>query len=67
MSYPAGSHYDSGVCPDTHPVPLISLFYEFMFDTGKFANDWYGNSQPFVFSMGDNTGYGFHGDFVSEA
>jgi len=30
-----------------------------------FADDWYGNSQPFVFSNGDPTGYGFHGDFVS--
>jgi len=65
MAYPNGSHYDSGVCPTTHPVPMISIFYEFIFSTGDFANDWYGNSQPFVYSFGDPTGYGFHADFVS--
>ena len=64
MSYPVGGHPDSGVCPDSHPNPLISIFYEFIFSTGDFANDWYGSGQPFVFSMGDSSGYGFHGDFV---
>ena len=65
MSYPVGDHPDSGVCPDSHPNPLISIFYEFIFDTGNFANQWYGGKQPFVYSMGDPTGYGLHGDFVS--
>ncbi|MCJ1306720.1 hypothetical protein MMC25_000363 [Agyrium rufum] len=63
VSYPTGSHYDSGVCPDSHPVPLISLFYEFIFNTGDF--EWYGSGQPFVLSFGDTTGYGFHGDFIN--
>ena len=65
MSYPTGSNYDSGECPASHPYPLMSLFYEFIWGTNNFANDWYGDSQPFVFAMGDATGYGFHGDFVS--
>ncbi|MCJ1393770.1 hypothetical protein MMC18_006646 [Xylographa bjoerkii] len=66
MSYPLGDDPDNGVCPDDHPVPMISIFYEFIFDTGNFGGDWYdGVAQPFVFSMGDNTGYGFHGDFVN--
>jgi hypothetical protein len=26
---------------------------------------WWDDKQPFVFAMGDGTGYGFHGDFVS--
>ena len=63
MAYPLGGHPDGGQCPDDHPVPMISIFYEFIFDTGDFA--WYGSEQPFVYSMGDSTGYGFHGDFVS--
>ncbi|MCJ1431025.1 hypothetical protein MMC27_000375 [Xylographa pallens] len=63
MAYPLGGHPDGGQCPDDHPVPMISIFYEFIFGTGGF--EWYGSEQPFVFSMGDNTGYGFHGDFVN--
>ncbi|EXJ54754.1 murein transglycosylase [Cladophialophora yegresii CBS 114405] len=63
VSYPANS-YNSGKCPPEFPVHLISLFFEVIWGTGKFANQWYGDSQPFVFSMGDPTGYGGHGDFV---
>ncbi|KAK5404051.1 hypothetical protein LTR06_009984 [Exophiala xenobiotica] len=63
MSYPATS-YNSGSCPPDFPVHLISIFYEVIWDTGKFAGQWYGSSQPFVWSMGDPTGYGGHGDFI---
>jgi hypothetical protein len=68
MSYPdpATGAYNSGACPSSYPVQLISLFFEVLYDTNQFANMWYGNSQPFVFSNGDPTGYGFHGDFVSK-
>lgn len=65
MSYPIGGSYDSGKCPDTHPVHLISIFYEVNYNTGDFGSMWYGSGQPFVFAMGDPTGYGFHGDFVN--
>lgn len=65
MAYPVDG-FDHGTCPDSHPQPLISLFYEIIWNTPDFANDWYGSGQPFVWSMGDPTGYGFHGDFVSE-
>lgn len=64
MSYPLGNRPDSGVCPDSHPVPMISIFYEFIFGTGDFASQWHGSGQPFVYSNGDTTGYGLHGDFV---
>ncbi|KAI1613238.1 WSC domain-containing protein [Exophiala viscosa] len=64
MSYPATS-YNSGGCPSDFPVHLVSIFYEVIWDTNKFADLWYGNSQPFVWSMGDPTGYGHHGDFVN--
>ena len=64
MAYP--SNYNGGECPDTHPVPMMGLFYEFLYGTGDF-DFWTpdGAQQPFVFSMGDVTGRGFHGDFVS--
>lgn len=63
MSYPANS-YNSGACPPDFPVHLVSIFFEIIWDTGKFADKWYGDSQPFIWSQGDPTGYGGHGDFL---
>lgn len=63
MAYP--SLVDSGHCPPSHPKRFVSIFYEIIWETPDFANMWYGNSQPFVWAMGDPTGYGFHGDFVN--
>ncbi|KAI9643951.1 hypothetical protein NHQ30_007302 [Ciborinia camelliae] len=63
MAYPSGT--DSGHCPASHPKRFISIFYEIIWNTPDFANMWYGDSQPFVWAMGDPTGYGFHGDFVN--
>lgn len=65
MSYPASGSHDNGPCPASHPVQTISLFFEVLYDTNQFADQWYGDSQPFVFSNGDPTGYGFHGDFIN--
>ncbi|KAK8071952.1 hypothetical protein PG996_005300 [Apiospora saccharicola] len=54
--------------PSTHPVKIPQLFYEVIWDTTKFNNqaaDWPADgSQPFVWSYGDATGYGTHGDYV---
>ncbi len=63
VSYPAS--YNNGACPSSHPKHLISLFYEVIWNVNDFANEWYGNTQPFVWAQGDPTGYGYHGDFVS--
>ena len=63
VAFPIGA-YNDGKCPDTHPVHLISIFFEIIWDTNKFKDMWYGGSQPFVWAMGDPTGYGFHGDFL---
>lgn len=65
VAYPESGSYDNGPCPASHPVHLISLFFEVIWNTNDFADMWYGDSQPFVFSMGDPTGYGLHGDFVN--
>lgn len=37
MHYPIGS-YDSGSCPETHPVHLISIFFEVIYSIDKFAD-----------------------------
>ena len=67
MAYPIGSNaYDNGRCPSSHPVHLVSIFYEVIYQTGLFADRWHSkNHHPFVFAQGDRTGYGFHGDFVN--
>ena len=59
MAYPDG--VDNGRCPSSHPVHLISIFYEVYFAVAPFnaLND----GGRFVLSNGDPTGYGLHGDF----
>jgi hypothetical protein len=63
VAYP--SLVDNGVCPDTHPVRLVTLFYEVEWRIQDFANQWYNSTHPFVLSSGDPTGYGLHGDFYN--
>ncbi|CAA7260360.1 unnamed protein product [Cyclocybe aegerita] len=54
-----------GTCPSTHPVRLPMLFFETVWDTRPFRDIWPTDGrQPLVFSMGDPTGYGHHGDYV---
>ena len=64
MAYPVDDA-TNGPCPKSHPVHFISLFYEVLFDTSAFSAIWHGEQQPFVWSSGDSTGYGLHGDFVN--
>lgn len=59
------SGVDSGYCSPPFNKRLVSIFYEVIWNTPDFANMWYGDSQPFVWSNGDPTGYGYHGDFVN--
>jgi len=54
-----------GTCPSSHPVRLPMLIFETVWDTRPFNDMWpTDGSQPFVYSMGDPTGYGHHGDYV---
>ncbi|KAI1159168.1 hypothetical protein F5B18DRAFT_637872 [Nemania serpens] len=68
VAYPSsGTFENNGPCPATHPVKIPQLFYEVIWDTAPFSNpaDWPADgSQPFVWSFGDKTGYGNHGDYV---
>lgn len=61
--YPSSAN--GGTCPDGFKHRLMSLFYEVLWAVDEFKDMWYGDKQPFVFSNGDPTGYGYHGDFVS--
>jgi hypothetical protein len=65
MSYPDSQNYDNGPCPKDFPIHTISLFYEILYDTKPFDDQWNGTQHPFVFANGDATGYGFHGDFFN--
>lgn len=75
MAYPIDGYPDSGNCPDTHPVRLVTLFYEQVFDVGSFPYNGPGTCMCTtsrygyvidlfmlgVLANGDDTGYGFHG------
>lgn len=65
MSYPVGQEYNTGACPPDFPIHMVSIFYEVLYDTGPFLNEWNGEQHPFVFSNGDATGFGYHGDFIN--
>jgi hypothetical protein len=72
MKYPTGTvprdglFWFAGTCPTSHPIRMPLLFYEIAWDTRSFNSmEWpTDGSQPFVFSMGDPTGFGQHGDYV---
>ncbi|RFU30740.1 hypothetical protein B7463_g5614, partial [Scytalidium lignicola] len=50
----------TGDCPPDYPIRLVSLFYESIWNTAAFI----GQDGEFVFSNGDPTGCGYHGDFI---
>jgi hypothetical protein len=58
MKYP--SLVKEGNCPEGYDVHYPFLFYETIFDTGKFA----GVDGQFVLSPGDPVGTGYHADFI---
>ena len=68
VAYPSSGTFESGgPCPSTHPVRIPQVFYEVIWDTRQFNDQglWpEDGSQPFVWSYGDFTGYGTHGDYV---
>jgi len=68
VAYPSSGTFESGgPCPASHPVKIPQLFYEIIWDTRQFNDPsiWpEDGSQPFVWSYGDYTGYGTHGDYV---
>ncbi|GES66852.1 hypothetical protein BO80DRAFT_444545 [Aspergillus terreus] len=59
MAYPAIGDYNKGICPPSHPVAISSIFLEFIYDTSR-----YPEYRNWVYSNGDATGFGLHGDFI---
>lgn len=57
----------NGNCPDGW-VHTPHIFYEVYYNTPLFKSQWTQGQgkQPFVLANGDPTGYGLHGDFVSQ-
>jgi hypothetical protein len=68
VAFPSSGSFESnGPCPASHPQKLPQLFYETVWDTRPFNNkaEWPADgSQPFVWSMGDPTGFAQHADYV---
>ncbi|PPQ63224.1 hypothetical protein CVT24_005684 [Panaeolus cyanescens] len=60
---------DSGSCSDPKfPVTLPRIFLEVYWYSNDFASvrsQARNTTQPFVFSYGDPTGYGYHADFIN--
>lgn len=60
---------DNGTCNDPmFPITIPRLFLEVYWNTGDFEDfrdEAMAPNQPFVFSNGDPTGYGFHADFIN--
>lgn len=57
---------DNGICPPGFPVQVPTLFLEVDYAIADVPNDSDGTApidSRFVFSQGDPTGYGYHGDF----
>jgi len=66
VAYSGNSNLAGDKCPTTHPVRIPQVMYEIMYDTSEFANpEYYKNGkQPLVYSTGDKTGLGAHGDYL---
>ncbi|KAG6289368.1 hypothetical protein E4U09_005055 [Claviceps aff. purpurea] len=60
MAFPAIGDYNTGVCPESHPIAIYSIFLEFFYNTGNIEN-----YNRLVWAMGDASGYGLHGDFIN--
>ncbi|GAM82547.1 hypothetical protein ANO11243_005290 [Dothideomycetidae sp. 11243] len=57
------SGIDNGVCPPGYPVLIPHLFLETGYSVASVSN--ISDDGQYVWSMGDPTGYGFHGDFMN--
>jgi hypothetical protein len=60
VAYPAFGDYNKGVCRESHPVAIFSIFVESVFNTVPFPD-----YQNLLYATGDRIGYGLHGDFIN--
>lgn len=61
MAYPVGA-VENGPCPVTHPKRVMTLYYEVKFR----VQDYPYRNNSLTFSFGDQSGLGYHADFVSD-
>ena len=68
VSWPTEGDYEDGApCPETHPVKIPQVVLEIRWDTQPFNDPelWpESGGQPFLWSFGDDLGYGSHGDYL---
>lgn len=66
MAFPADAGNGMQDCPKGW-LHVPHIFFEVYWNTPLFKSRWTpgGNSQPFVLSNGDRTGFSMHGDFLS--
>lgn len=55
MAFPAIGDYNGGVCPQSHPHAIVSVFTEFFHNTRQVTA---GNFNRWVYAEGDAVGYG---------
>ncbi|TEB27281.1 hypothetical protein FA13DRAFT_1667136 [Coprinellus micaceus] len=61
----SGLNFYRAGCPSSHPIKTPMILFETIWNTQPFKEMWpEDGSQPFVYSMGDPTGYGHHGDYM---
>jgi len=66
MAWPTASGLGIDACPaGFKKARFPTIFIEFWYDVSAFDGHYSANSIPWVLSMGDPTGFGFHADFVS--
>ncbi|EMC97704.1 hypothetical protein BAUCODRAFT_463088 [Baudoinia panamericana UAMH 10762] len=57
------SGIDNGICPPNYPYQFPTIFVETLYAVTSVPEGT--DDDRFVFSQGDPTGYGFHGDFIN--
>ncbi|OAA60040.1 hypothetical protein ISF_06051 [Cordyceps fumosorosea ARSEF 2679] len=61
VSFPSIGDYNGGVCPESHPVAIVSVFTEFYYNTRQIQGSAF---RRWVYANGDTTGYGLHADYL---
>ncbi|KAF5334795.1 hypothetical protein D9611_012908 [Ephemerocybe angulata] len=60
-----GLNFYRSVCPDSHPIKTPMILFETIWDVQPFKDVWpQDGTPPLVYSMGDPTGFGHHGDYM---
>jgi len=64
MAFPSAADGLAGCTAPFNVKRFPEIMIEYWFDVDSFDGDYGMNDSPWTLAMGDNTGYGFHADFV---